>query len=33
MDEAMRPLALLYVGLYGEILPNQNGTPIRLVVP
>jgi sulfoxide reductase catalytic subunit YedY len=33
MDEAMRPLALLCVGLYGEILPNQNGAPIRLVVP
>jgi sulfoxide reductase catalytic subunit YedY len=33
MDEAMHPLALLSVGLYGEILPNQNGAPIRLVVP
>ncbi len=33
MDEAMNPLALLAVGLYGEILPNQNGAPIRLVVP
>jgi sulfoxide reductase catalytic subunit YedY len=33
MDEAMHPLALLCVGLYGEILPNQNGAPIRLVVP
>jgi sulfoxide reductase catalytic subunit YedY len=33
IDEAMHPLALLCVGLYGEILPNQNGAPIRLVVP
>ncbi len=33
MDEAMHPLALLAVGLYGEILPNQNGAPVRLVVP
>ncbi len=33
MDEAMHPLTLLAVGLYGEILPNQNGAPIRLVVP
>ena len=33
MDEAMHPLALLSVGLYGEVLPNQNGAPIRLVVP
>jgi methionine sulfoxide reductase catalytic subunit len=33
MDEAMHPLAILCVGLYGEILPNQNGAPIRLVVP
>jgi sulfoxide reductase catalytic subunit YedY len=33
MDEAMHPLALLAVGLYGESLPNQNGAPIRLVVP
>ncbi len=33
MDEAMNPLAILAVGLYGEILPNQNGAPIRLVVP
>ena len=33
MDEAMHPLALLGVGLYGEVLPNQNGAPIRLVVP
>ena len=33
MDEALHPLALLAVGLYGEVLPNQNGAPIRLVVP
>jgi methionine sulfoxide reductase catalytic subunit len=33
IDEAMHPLALLCVGLYGEVLPNQNGAPIRLVVP
>ena len=33
LDEAMHPLALLAVGLYGEVLPNQNGAPIRLVVP
>jgi sulfoxide reductase catalytic subunit YedY len=33
MDEAMHPLALLAVGLYGEVLPNQNGAPIRVVVP
>jgi methionine sulfoxide reductase catalytic subunit len=33
MDEAMNPLALLTVGLYGRRLPNQNGAPIRLVVP
>lgn len=33
LDEAMHPLAMLAVGLYGEILPNQNGAPIRLVVP
>jgi sulfoxide reductase catalytic subunit YedY len=33
MDEANHPLAILAVGLYGEILPNQNGAPIRLVVP
>jgi sulfoxide reductase catalytic subunit YedY len=33
MDEAMNPLTLLVVGLYGEVLPNQNGAPIRLVVP
>jgi len=33
IDEAMHPLTLLTVGLYGEVLPNQNGAPIRLVVP
>jgi len=33
MDEAMHPLSILAVGLYGETLPNQNGAPIRLVVP
>jgi sulfoxide reductase catalytic subunit YedY len=33
LDEAKHPLALLAVGLYGEVLPNQNGAPIRLVVP
>ena len=33
IDEAIHPLALLTVGLYGEVLPNQNGAPIRLVVP
>lgn len=33
MDEAMHPLTLLAVGLYGKIMPNQNGAPIRLVVP
>lgn len=33
MDEAMNPLTLLAVGLYGKTLPNQNGAPIRLVVP
>jgi sulfoxide reductase catalytic subunit YedY len=33
MDEAMNPLALLTVGLYGEELPNQNGAPIRVVLP
>ena len=33
MDEALHPLTLLTVGLYGEVLPNQNGAPIRLVVP
>ena len=33
MDEAMHPLAILAVGLYGQALPNQNGAPLRLVVP
>src|SRR5687767_9662712 len=33
MDEAMHPLTILAVGLYGEVLPNQNGAPIRLIVP
>ena len=33
MDEATNPLTILAVGLYGEVLPNQNGAPIRLVVP
>jgi sulfoxide reductase catalytic subunit YedY len=33
MDEAMHPLTLLGLGLYGEVLPNQNGAPLRLVVP
>ncbi len=33
MDEAMNELAFLAVGLYGEVLPNQNGAPVRLVVP
>ncbi len=33
MDEAMHPLTLMSVGLYGKVLPNQNGAPIRLVVP
>src|SRR4051794_23617506 len=33
LDEAMHPLTILATGLYGEALPNQNGGPIRLVVP
>jgi len=33
MDEAMNPLALLTFGMYGEVLPNQNGAPIRVVTP
>ena len=33
MDEAMHPLALLCFGMYGEELPNQDGAPLRLVVP
>jgi len=33
LDEAMHPLTLMAVGIYGDILPNQNGAPIRLVAP
>jgi sulfoxide reductase catalytic subunit YedY len=33
MDEAMHPLALLCFGMYGEVLPNQDGAPLRIVVP
>jgi sulfoxide reductase catalytic subunit YedY len=33
LDEAMNPLTILATGLYGENLPNQNGAPLRLVVP
>ncbi|WP_137888244.1 protein-methionine-sulfoxide reductase catalytic subunit MsrP [Pseudomonas sp. 2FE] len=33
LDEAMHPLAILAVGMYGRVLPNQNGAPLRLVVP
>ncbi len=33
MDEAMHPLTILAVGLYGEVMPKQNGAPLRLVVP
>jgi sulfoxide reductase catalytic subunit YedY len=33
IDEAMHPLTLLAVGVYGKALPNQNGAPLRLVVP
>ncbi|RUQ35390.1 MAG: protein-methionine-sulfoxide reductase catalytic subunit MsrP [Candidatus Competibacteraceae bacterium] len=33
MDEAMHPLTLLVTGLYGKELPNQNGAPLRLIVP
>jgi len=33
LDEAMHPLAFLAVGMYGRVIPNQNGAPIRLVVP
>jgi methionine sulfoxide reductase catalytic subunit len=33
LDEAMHPLTILATGLYGEVMPNQNGAPIRLVVP
>lgn len=33
LDEAMHPLTLMALGLYGQVLPNQNGAPVRLVVP
>lgn len=33
LDEAMHPLTLLTLGLYGEVLPNQNGAPVRIIVP
>ncbi len=33
LDEAMHPLTLLALGLYGEVLPNQNGAPVRVIVP
>jgi methionine sulfoxide reductase catalytic subunit len=33
MDEAMHPLALLCFGMYGEVLPNQDGAPLRMVLP
>lgn len=33
IDEALHPLTILAVGLYGDILPNQNGAPLRLIVP
>jgi sulfoxide reductase catalytic subunit YedY len=33
MDEALHPLALMVVGVYGQTLPNQNGAPLRLIVP
>lgn len=33
MDEAMHPLTLMAVGMYGKVLPNQNGAPLRLVIP
>ncbi|MEO6279979.1 protein-methionine-sulfoxide reductase catalytic subunit MsrP [Roseateles sp.] len=33
LDEAMHPLALLTFGMYGEVLPNQNGAPVRVVLP
>lgn len=33
MDEAMHPLTLMAVGMYGRVLPNQNGAPLRVVVP
>ena len=33
IDEAVHPLTLISVGLYGQVLPNQNGSPVRLIVP
>ena len=33
IDEAMHPLTLLTMGMYGQVLPNQNGAPVRLIVP
>ena len=33
MDEAMHPLTMLVLGMYGKVLPNQNGAPVRMVVP
>jgi len=33
LDEAMHPLTLLTLGMYGQVLPNQNGAPIRMVIP
>ena len=33
LDEAMHPLTILAVGLYGDLMPNQNGAPVRLIVP
>lgn len=33
LDEAMHPLTLLSLGMYGQVLPNQNGAPVRLIVP
>ena len=33
LDEAYHPLAIMAVGMYGQVLPNQNGAPLRLVVP
>jgi sulfoxide reductase catalytic subunit YedY len=33
LDEAMHPLTLMATGMYGEVLPKQNGAPLRLVVP
>ena len=33
LDEALHPLTLLTVGMYGQVLPNQNGAPVRIVIP